>query len=142
MVKLTKKMVYIIPCSGIGKVWGSIGREAAYIIVNELRKNQTAIECLPLIVKGKKEVIDKIKSNKVIVIDGCPLKCANNNILDAIGKIDGQFMSIDIVKENRNIKPERDISKLGNNAKQLSRKLAEKIAQKVDELLNEETEDA
>ncbi|MHA1300497.1 MAG: putative zinc-binding protein [Candidatus Helarchaeota archaeon] len=142
MVKLTKKMVYIIPCSGIGKVWGSIGREAAYIIVNELRKNQTAIECLPLIVKGKKEVIDKIKSSKVIVIDGCPLKCANNNILDAIGKIDGQFMSIDIVKENRNIKPERDISKLGNNAKQLSRKLAEKIAQKVDELLNEETEDA
>ena len=54
---MSEKKVYIIPCSGIGKVFGSIGRETAYIVVNELAKDKTVLECLPLIVKGKKEVI-------------------------------------------------------------------------------------
>jgi len=106
---LANKKVYIIPCSGIGKVFGSIGREAAYITVNELAKNKSELECLPLVVKGKPEVIDKLKSNKVIVIDGCPLKCSYNDVLEAVGKVDAQFMSTDIVKENRDIKPEQEV---------------------------------
>lgn len=135
---MANKKVYIIPCSGIGKVFGSIGREAAYITVNELAKNKSELECLPLVVKGKPEVIDKLKSNKVIVIDGCPLKCSYNDVLEAVGKVDAQFMSTDIVKENRDIKPEQEIIPMGKNAKKLSHKLAEKIAQKIDELLENE----
>ncbi|MBS7268855.1 MAG: hypothetical protein KIH10_08480 [Candidatus Freyarchaeota archaeon] len=134
---MTGEIVYLLPCSGVGKVFGSIGREATYIVINELAKGKADTECLPLIVKGKKDTIDKLKLNKVIVIDGCPLKCAYNNVLEAVGKIDAQFLSIDILKENRNLKPERTIYPLGENAKKLSRKLAEKIAQKVNELLEE-----
>ncbi|MEM3586834.1 MAG: putative zinc-binding protein [Candidatus Jordarchaeaceae archaeon] len=125
----------MLPCSGIGKVFGSIGREATYIVVNELAKGKADTECLPLIVKGKREVINKLKSNKVIVIDGCPLKCSYNDVLEAVGKIDAQFLSTDVLKENRDLKPEESIYPLGENAKKLSYKLAEKIAQKVDELL-------
>jgi len=130
--------VFILPCSGIGKVFGSIGREAAYIVVDELAKDKTEIECLPLIVKGKKEIIEKIKNNKVIVIDGCPMRCSYNDVNEAVGKVDAQFMSIDIVKENRDLKPENQIIPIGENTKKLSRLLAEKIALKVDELLEED----
>lgn len=135
---MPEEKVIIIPCSGIGKVFGSICREASYIVVNDLAKNKTTIECLPLIVKGKKEIINGLKSSKIIVIDGCPLKCAYNDVLTAVGKVDAQFMTTDVIRANRSLKPEPDLVNLGANAKELSRKLAEQIAQKVDELLNRE----
>ncbi|MCJ7648842.1 MAG: putative zinc-binding protein [Candidatus Lokiarchaeota archaeon] len=137
---MSKEKVYIIPCSGIGKVFGSIGRETAYIVVNELAKGKSALECLPLIVKGKKEVIDRLKLNKVIAIDGCPLKCSYNNLMENIGKVDAQFMTTDIVKENRDLRPESSIIPVGEQTKNLSTKLAEKVAQKVDDLLKQKEE--
>ena len=132
---MSKEKVYIIPCSGIGKVFGSIGREAAYIVVNELAKEKSALECLPLIVKGKKKVIDTLKLNKVIAIDGCPLECSYNNLMENVGKVDAQFMTTNIVKENRDLRPESSIIPIGERTKKLSKKLAKKVAQKVDELL-------
>ena len=136
MRRLSEKKVYIIPCSGIGKVFGSIGREATYIVVNELAKGKAVLECLPLIVKGKKEVIEELKASKVITIDGCPLKCSYNDLKEVIGKVDAQFLTTDIVKENRGLKPEPSIIPIGENAKQLSRKLAEKVSTKVNKLLD------
>ena len=132
---MSEKKVYIIPCSGIGKVFGSIGRETTYMVVNELEKGKAELECLPLIVKGKKEVIEKLKANKIIVIDGCPLKCSYNNVMEQVGKVDAQFMTTDIVKENREFKPESAIIPIGENTRVLSQKLAEKVSKKVDELL-------
>lgn len=137
---MNEKKVYIVPCSGIGKVFGSIGRETAYIVVNELAKDKTALECLPLIVKGKKEVIKALKENKVIAIDGCPLKCSYNDLMEAVGKVDAQFLTTDIVKDNRSLKPEPSIIPVGENTKQLSIKLAEKVAAEVDKLLEENME--
>jgi uncharacterized metal-binding protein len=138
---MSEKKVYIIPCSGIGKVFGSIGRETTYMAVNELVKGKAELECLPLIVKEKKEVIKKLKSNKVIVIDGCPLKCSYNNVMEQVGKVDAQFMSTDVVKDNRELKPEPSIIPIGENTKILSRKLAEQVSQKVEELLEKEGEE-
>lgn len=137
---MSEKQVYIIPCSGIGKVFGSIGRETAYIVVNELAKGKATLECLPLIVKGKKKVIDTLKLNKVIAIDGCPLKCSYNNLMEKVGKVDAQFMTTDIVKENRDLRPEPSIMPIGEHTKKLSKKLAEKVAQKVDDLLKQNKE--
>jgi len=137
---MSEKKVFIIPCSGIGKVFGSIGRETAYIVVNELAKGKSALECLPLIVKGKKEVIDKLKLNKVIAIDGCPLKCSYNNLMENVGKVDAQFMTTDIVKENRDLRPESSIIPIGEHTKQLSKKLAVKVSQEVDDLLKQNKE--
>jgi len=137
---MSEKKVYIIPCSGIGKVFGSIGRKTAYIVVNELAKDKTVLECLPLIVKGKKDVILALKENKVIALDGCPLKCSYNDLMEAVGKVDAQFLTTDIVKENRDLKPEPSIIPVGENTKQLSIKLAEKVAAEVDKLLEENME--
>jgi uncharacterized metal-binding protein len=137
---MSEKKVYIIPCSGIGKVFGSIGREATYIVANKLAKGKVEFECLPLIVKGKKEVIEKLKANKIISIDGCPLKCSYNNLIEQVGNVDAQIMTTSIVKENRECKPEPSIIPIGENTKILSQKLAEKVINKVDELL-ENTEE-
>ncbi|MHA1266970.1 MAG: putative zinc-binding protein [Candidatus Helarchaeota archaeon] len=135
---MNENKVYIFPCSGIGKVFGSIGREATYIVVNELQKGKAEIECLPLIVKGKQDLIEKLKDKKVIVIDGCIMRCAYNDVNKAIGHVDAQFMSTDVVRTNRNLKPERKIFPIGENAKKLARKLAEEIALKIEELLKED----
>lgn len=137
---MSEKKVYIIPCSGIGKVFGSIGREATYILANELKKNRVEIECLPLIVKGKKEVIEKLKENKIIAIDGCPLKCSYNNLIEKIGRVDAQLMTTDVVKKNRDLKPEPSIIPIGKNTKELSKRLAEEVSQKLDELLENKVE--
>ncbi len=135
---MAEKKVYIIPCSGIGKVFGSIGRETTYIVVNELARGKTELECLPFIVKGKKEVIEKLKENNVIAIDGCPLKCSYNNLMEQVGKVDAQFMTTNIVKDNRDLKPESSIIPIGENTKALSRKLAEQVSKKVEELIEDD----
>ncbi len=134
---MTKK-VYIIPCSGIGKVYGSICRQAAYRVGNDLKPGVTAIECLPLIVKGKKEVVDELKKNKVITLDGCTALCAYYDVVNVIGEPDAQFLSTSVVQKNRDLKPEPTIYPLGENAKEVMEIFAKEIAEKVGELVDGE----
>ena len=51
----TKKKVIIIPCSGIGKAFGSISRDGTYEIVDNLRKDVTQTLCLASLVSGDEE---------------------------------------------------------------------------------------
>jgi hypothetical protein len=37
MSSTDEKRVIVIPCSGIGKAFGSVSREAAYVVTEELR---------------------------------------------------------------------------------------------------------
>jgi hypothetical protein len=131
------KKVYVIPCSGIGKVYGSICRRAAYIVTEELKPEKSAIECLPLIVVGKPKVVEELKSNKVITLDGCPALCAFHDVSQVIGPPDANFLSTSIVKNNLNMKPEKTIYPMGENAMKLSKIFAEEIALKVEELYEE-----
>ena len=130
--------VYIIPCSGMGKVYGSICRQAAYRVVNDLKPGETEIECLPLIVKGKKELVEKLKKNKVITLDGCTAMCAYYDVAKVIDEPDAQFLSTSIIKDNRELKPEPTIYPLGENAKAIMEIFAKEIAVKVGELLDGE----
>ncbi|NPE07962.1 MAG: hypothetical protein GNW80_06755 [Asgard group archaeon] len=130
--------VYIIPCSGMGKVYGSICRQAAYRVVNDLKPGETEIECLPLIVKGKKELVEKLKKNKVITLDGCTAMCAYYDVAKVIDEPDAQFLSTSIIKDNRELKPEPTIYPLGENAKAIMEIFAKEIAEKVGELLDGE----
>ncbi|NHJ47281.1 MAG: hypothetical protein FK733_05780 [Asgard group archaeon] len=131
------KKVYIIPCSGIGKVYGSMCRHAAYKIVNEIEPERTAIECLPLIVKGKKEVVDELKKNYIITLDGCTAMCAYYDVAQVIREPEAHFLSTSVVKDHRDMKPEPTIFPMGENAQKLTEKFAEKVAKKVGELLDE-----
>jgi len=43
------KKVIVIPCSGIGKAYGSVGREAMYQVVEQLRPDSADTVCLSLL---------------------------------------------------------------------------------------------
>ena len=126
--------VIVIPCSGIGKALGSISREAAYEVVESLRKGVTETTCLALITSGDTETLQLVKSNKCITVDGCPLQCAEKNVRLAGGDVAATFRVVDALRENRKLKP-KTVTFLDHDGQQLSVILARIIAKKVDELV-------
>jgi len=132
-----KKKVIIIPCSGIGKAFGSISRDATYEVTENLRKDTTETLCLALLVSGDEKSLQLIRNNKCITVDGCPLQCAKKNVELAGGDLAANLRVVDAYKENRNLKP-RNVTFLDPDGQQMALKLAEKIAEKVDDLLVEQ----
>ena len=130
---MSEKSILIIPCSGIGKPFGTISRDATFRVVDDLRKGKTETNCLSLVVTGNEEAIKKIQSSRCIAVDGCQLECARKNIEIAGGKIAAHFRVMDLLRENRRLKP-RQITFLDDDGTTLSKILANKIAEKVDEL--------
>lgn len=128
------KKVIVIPCSGIGKAYGSISRDATYEVTENLRKETTETLCLALLVSGDEESQQLVRSSKCITVDGCPLQCAEKNVKLAEGDLGASFRVIDVYKENRNLKP-RNITFLDSDGQQMALILADKIAKKVDDLL-------
>ncbi len=125
--------ILIIPCSGIGKPFGTISRDATFRVVDELRKGKADTNCLSLLVMGDKEATNQIRESRCIAVDGCPLACARKNIEIAGGEITAYFRVVDLLRENRGLKP-RQVTFLDEDGQRLSEMLAEKIAFKVDEL--------
>jgi uncharacterized metal-binding protein len=126
--------VIIIPCSGIGKAFGSISRDATYEVIENLRKDSTQTLCLALLVSGDEDSMRLVHDNKCITVDGCPLQCAEKNIKLAGGNLAGSLRVVDAYKENRHLKP-RSVTFLDRDGQQMALKLAERIAEKVDHLL-------
>ncbi|MCX6648895.1 MAG: hypothetical protein NTV61_05845, partial [Candidatus Bathyarchaeota archaeon] len=63
----------------------------------------------------------------------CTLECSGNNVERSGGKIAAHFSVMDILRENRGLRP-REVTFLDEDGEKLSKILAEKIAAKVDEL--------
>ncbi len=70
------RKVMIVPCSGIGKTFGSVSREAAYYIVEDLRPEATQLMPLAMLVLGDESSRAATQDNPAITIDGCKLACA------------------------------------------------------------------
>jgi uncharacterized metal-binding protein len=129
-----QKKVIIIPCSGIGKAFGSISRDATYEVTENLRKESTQTLCLALLVSGDEDSMRLVHENRCITVDGCPLQCAEKNVKLAGGNLAGSLRVVDAYKENRHLKP-RSVTFLDRDGQQMALKLAERIAEKVDDLL-------
>lgn len=125
--------ILIIPCSGIGKALGSIGRDATYSVVEDLRKGEADTLCLSLLVMGDEDAMRLVESHRCISIDGCPAECAKKNLKLSEAKLAASFRVVDVVREHRNLKP-KDVTFLDEDGRKMSRFLAEKIALKIDEL--------
>lgn len=135
MTQSTGKVV-VIPCSGIGKAFGSISRDATYEVTENLRKKNTQTVCLALLVRGDKEAQQLVRNNKCIAVDGCPLQCAEKNVKLAGGNLASSLRVIDVLKEHRQLKP-RTVTFLDHDGQEMASILAEKIASKVDDLMRE-----
>jgi uncharacterized metal-binding protein len=130
---MSKNIILIIPCSGIGKPFGTIGRDATFRVVDELRRGRAETNCLSLLVMGDEESTRQIKGSRCIAVDGCPLECARKNIEIAGGRIAAHFRVMDLLRENRGLKP-RQVTFLDEDGEKLAELLAQEIAVKVDEL--------
>lgn len=125
--------VVVIPCSGIGKALGTVGRVAMYEVIEKLRSNEATTTCLPLLTIGDETVLKLVRNNPCISIDGCPAQCARKNIEASKGKLAASFIVTDTLRENRSLKPEA-VTELGPNGSKLASILAQKIAEKIDEI--------
>ena len=130
--------VLIIPCSGIGKPFGSISREATYCVVEDLKKEETDTLCLSLLVMGDGDAIRSVKSHRCIAVDGCPNECSKKNLELLDAKLVANYRVVDILRDYRHLKP-RAITFLDEDGRKLARILAEKITSKIDELNNRGT---
>jgi len=73
-----KSKIAILPCTGIGQVVGTIARQAAYRVCEDLRPGGTVRLCLPAMVKGVQEDLDRVTPCPVVVIEGCRESCATH----------------------------------------------------------------
>jgi uncharacterized metal-binding protein len=125
--------VLIIPCSGIGKVQGSISRLSAYYVVDELRPETTTMTCLPLLVAGDPEASLKVKNHRCITIEGCPLRCAEKTTKAVGGQHVMSLTVLEAYRKHRELKIGLNgVLNLGTDDKKLAKIIAEEIALNVD----------
>ncbi len=130
---MSAKPVLIIPCSGIGKAYGSVGREAMYAVLEDLKPGLTDTVCLSLLTLADEEARKQVRDCPTITIDGCPKACAKVNVEAAGGRPAAIYRVFDVYRAHRDLKV-RSVSELGENGRQMARILAQEIALQVDEL--------
>jgi len=128
--------ILVIPCSGIGKVFGTISREATYWVVEDLREGKADTLCLSLLVMGDDDTRRLVKTHRCIAVDGCPAECARKNIELSGGQLAANFRAVDLLREHKDLKTQ-NVTFLDENGKKLAGFLAERIALKIDDLMKE-----
>ena len=132
MMKKTQKVI-IVPCSGIGKPYGTVSREAAYDVTEDLRSAETQLVPLALLVLGDEASRAAVAEYPAITIDGCKLACAAKMVQQSGGKIAQEFAVLDAFRRYREFKPQ-GIAELNEGGQKLARALAEEVAAVVDDL--------
>ncbi len=115
--KSTRKVV-IVPCSGIGKTYGTVSREAAYEITETVRAKETQLVALSLLVLGDEAARAAVAANPTVTIDGCKLACATKMVQESGGRIAKDFAVLDVYRRYRQFKP-KGIAELNEGGLQL-----------------------
>ncbi len=131
-----EKKVVVLPCSGIGKAFGEIGRQAVYELVEDLRPDDVATTCLGRLMIDDPEAKVLIQNKIVITIDGCTQDCARKTVESSGKKVGSALRVIESLKQNRDLKPE-GILALGEPGFKLVHILANRLNEEVDRLKKE-----
>ena len=131
-----KSRVVIVPCSGIGKTYGTVSREAAYNVTEDLRPEDTRLVALSKLVLGDEEARSVIAGNPAITIDGCKLACATKMVQESGGRIAQDYAVLEVYRRYKQFKPQ-GIAELNEGGELLAQALANEIAQVVDELTSD-----
>ncbi|MEI7989948.1 MAG: putative zinc-binding protein [Chloroflexota bacterium] len=129
----TKPKIVIVPCSGIGKPYGTVSREAAYQVTEDDRPEDTQLIALSLLVLGDEEARQAVAANPSITIDGCKLACASKMVKESGGKIAQEFDVLDVFRRYRDFKP-KGIAELNEDGQKLALALSREIELVVDML--------
>jgi uncharacterized metal-binding protein len=129
--------VVIVPCSGIGKAYGTVSREAAYKVTQDLRPADSQLVPLSLLVLGDEAARAAVSENPAITIDGCKLACATKMVKEGGGTVAQEVAVLDVYRRYKQFKPQ-GIAELNEGGQQLAHALAEEIATTVDGLREQE----
>jgi uncharacterized metal-binding protein len=129
------RQVVIVPCSGIGKAQGTVSREAAYELTEELRPQTTEIVALSMLVLGDAGARRRVAAAPAITIDGCKLMCAAKMVKQSGGTVAAEATVMDAYRRHKDLKPE-GIAQLNEAGLKLARALAAELAVQVDALIS------
>jgi uncharacterized metal-binding protein len=127
------RKIVIVPCSGIGKTYGTVSREAAYDVTEDLRPEQTRMVALSKLVLGDEEARSIVTNNPAITIDGCKLACATKMVQESGGIVARDYAVLEVYRRYKQFKPQ-GIAELNEGGMHLAQALADEIVQVVDEL--------
>lgn len=127
------KKIVIVPCSGIGKSYGTVSRQAAYEVVEDFRPDSTQLVALSLLVLGDEEARASVAKSQAVTIDGCKLACATKMVKESGGVVAQDFGVLDVFRRHREFKPQC-IAELNEGGQKLAHALAEEITVVVDSL--------
>jgi uncharacterized metal-binding protein len=125
----TRTMV-VVPCSGIGKPFGTVSREAAYELCEDLRPQDTRLVALAKLVLGDESARDLITKHPAVTIDGCKQMCASKMVTQSGGHVAHEIAVLDVFRRHKDLKPE-GIAELNEAGQKLARVLAEEAAAKL-----------
>ena len=133
-----KEKVLIVPCSGIGKSLGSVTREGAYVVTEELCPGRTQLMALARLVLGDEETRTELSGAEAITIDGCVRACAAKVVEGAGGRVAQGLQVLDVCRRHPDLKPS-GISELDESGHKLAHALAEEVKELVDKMRGEVT---
>ncbi len=131
------KKILVLPCSGIGKAYGEIGRQATYELAEDLKPGQVDTLCLGRLMIRDPEALERMEDSFVITVDGCAKDCALKNVEATGKKVDKAVRTLEVFKDHRDLKPE-GVLNLGEPGFKLAHYLAEKLSGEVDCRMKEE----
>lgn len=127
----TETTCVVVPCSGIGKPFGTVSREAAYELCEELRPESTRLVALAKLVLGDEAARELVGQHPVVTIDGCKQMCASKMVRQSGGMVAHEVAVLDVFRRHKDLKPE-GIAQLNEAGQELARVLAEEIAASLD----------
>jgi uncharacterized metal-binding protein len=134
---MENRKVVVVPCSGIGKSLGTVGRVATYKVIERMKPKETRTVCLALLTMGDADALKLVRENPCIAVDGCPAQCSKKNIEASMGKLAHNIVVTDVLRKNRSLKPE-GVIELNDQGDKLAEIIARALSEKVDEILPEE----
>ncbi|KUG03952.1 hypothetical protein ASZ90_018614 [hydrocarbon metagenome] len=134
---MSNNKILVLPCSGIGKAYGEIGRQAVYELAEDLKPGQVDTLCLGRLMIRDPDALKRMEDSFVITVDGCAKDCALKNVEATGKKVDKAVRTLEVFKDHRDLKPE-GVLNLGPPGIKLAHYLAEKLAGEVDCGIKEE----
>lgn len=117
----------VVPCSGIGKPFGTVSREAAYELCEELCPESTRLVALAKLVLGDEAARGLVARHPAVTIDGCKQMCAAKMVRRSGGTVARAVAVLDVFRRHKDLKPE-GIARLNEAGLKLARVLAEEVA--------------
>ncbi|HEV2247342.1 MAG TPA: putative zinc-binding protein [Terriglobia bacterium] len=126
-----REMLVVVPCSGIGKSFGSVSREAAYDLCEELRPESTRLVALAKLVLGEPASRELVAKHPAVTIDGCKQMCAAKMVRESGGTVAREVAVLEVFRRHKDLKPE-GIAELNEAGRKLACVLAEEVAESLD----------